>query len=179
MLRTPSKTEAGQAHLFSNSGSGRTLELGRSRRSIMRPPAPARRELRGRLGQQPDRQIRRTGPRVPPLYPLTRARGPRRPERGRPAARPAGAACWPPSEFGLGAGAASVRLTRAGSSCARRARRSDQPAGAGWAALRQFRLSDIAELGRLERSIMRRRGAGRALRGRGYRQTGGIERSAP
>jgi hypothetical protein len=38
---------------------------------------------------------------------------------------------------------ARVNPARAESSCARRAGRSDRPARAGWAALRQFRLSDI------------------------------------
>ena len=46
----------------------------------------------------------------------SRARGPRRPERGRSAARPAGAACWPPSPLrfsGIGSGR-TMELGRSG-----------------------------------------------------------------
>jgi hypothetical protein len=56
----PHQPPAGRCRrfLFANSGSGRTMELGRSERTMMRPPAPARREQRGRRAQHPDRQIR-------------------------------------------------------------------------------------------------------------------------
>jgi hypothetical protein len=82
--RRAAAADRGRRFLFCNSGSGRTVELGRSGRTIMRArtdrSAPARRipagrrrpappelqtappELRRRRGQQPDRQIRRTGP---------------------------------------------------------------------------------------------------------------------
>jgi hypothetical protein len=84
-----------------------------------------------------------------------------------------------------------VRLTRAESSCARRAGRSDRPARAGWAALRQFRLSDIPLWGerwssgvrgeRWWRPPRRRARAGfkecSAVQVRGLRQTRGSERS--
>jgi hypothetical protein len=97
----------------------------------------------------------------------SRARGPRRHERGRqrdllgPTGRRCG--CWPTSLLRFdrwcggrrGAGR-SVNLTRAESSCARRAGRSDRPARAGWAALRQFRFRDIPNDG--ARAFGRQRG---------------------
>ena len=65
---------------FGDIGSGRTLELGRSRRSIMR------RRLR-RTGSSPTRGIERSAvqgvSRSSSLSIASRARGPRRPERGR------------------------------------------------------------------------------------------------
>jgi len=161
MLRTPSKTEAGQAHLFSNSGSGRTLELGRSERTIMRPPAPARRELRGRLGQQPDRQIRRSHHGVG----LTRADSSR--VRGARRASDVGRQSDPQS------GGQQSDL------------RSGRPARAGWAAVgrRRWRqwVPPINRSGTIpvggERWCGGRRGAGRALGGTGSWKTRGIERS--
>ena len=51
--------------------------------------------------------------------------------------------------------------------------RSGRPAGAGWAALRQFRFWGDTRWRTIDAAA-----AGRALGGTGYRQTGGIERSA-
>ena len=46
---------------FAKSGLGRTMEPGRSERTIMRPPAPRKlSEVRGPLRPHPDRQIRNT-----------------------------------------------------------------------------------------------------------------------
>ena len=77
----------------------------------------------------------------------------------------------------------SVGLTGAESSCARRAGRSDRPARAGWAALRQFRFSDILWGERWSSGVRGERwlaaaaapGARRVFQLRGHRQPAALK----